>query len=216
VTSNIETILPDSISIYKNLLAFDLAVGEWMEGDRIDKLLIYCIDTVEASALPALAEQFDVLGYKGWALCNTEQDRRNLIKKAIELHRYKGTVWAIRESLKSIGFTDVTVEEGVNGHWARFRVTLNNQNVPITDASFSNVIFMINEYKNTRSVLDAVIMKLFVSDSIQIEDGLADVLEEIKGTDNIIFNGALFHDGTALHDGTWNRTGEADVVTITP
>jgi phage tail P2-like protein len=51
------------------------------------------------------------LGYKGWKLANTEDDKRSLIKKAIELHRYKGTVWAVKEAMKSIGFTDAVLIE---------------------------------------------------------------------------------------------------------
>lgn len=216
MSSKIDTILPDSVAIFPNILSFDLAVKDWLDDVRIDQLFIYNIDTVPVSALQSLAEQFDVLGLKGWALASTEVDKRALIKRAIELHRYKGTVWAIKESLKSIGFDNVTIVEHTGGHWARFTVYLLNQNVPITNNSIGQVMSMIEEYKNARSVLEAIIMTLNVTDDIQLEDGLADVLEEIKAEDDIIMNGALFHDGTALHDGIWDRSGEADVALITP
>jgi P2-related tail formation protein len=44
----------------------------------LQALLVYLVDNVPAAALPILAGQFDVLGYKGLALCQTEQDQRNL------------------------------------------------------------------------------------------------------------------------------------------
>src|SRR5438067_1619782 len=126
--NNRDTILPDSVSIFKNIAAFDLSAKAWFDDLRLEMLLVYIVDQVRSEALPILAAQFDVLGFKGWALCNTDDDRRALIKRAIELHRYKGTPWAIKESLKSIGFTNVRIEEHTPDHWAKFRVYLENEN----------------------------------------------------------------------------------------
>lgn len=54
-------------------------------------LLVYLVDIVDASALPSLAEQFHVQGLEGWLFAANEQEKRELIKQAIELHKYKGT-----------------------------------------------------------------------------------------------------------------------------
>lgn len=62
-------------------------------------LLVYLVDLVGAELLPVLAEQFHVMGDEGWLLANTDDQRRTLIKRAVELHRYKGTVWAVKEAL---------------------------------------------------------------------------------------------------------------------
>ena len=72
--------------------------------DKFDlrKLLIYYIDGVDASALPALAYQFNVLDPE-WNLVTTEQQKRDLIKNALDLHRYRGTPWAIRNVFEMLG-----------------------------------------------------------------------------------------------------------------
>ncbi len=52
-------------------------------------LLVYLVDIVDASALPSLAGQFHVQGLEGWLFAANEQEKRELIKQAIELHKYK-------------------------------------------------------------------------------------------------------------------------------
>lgn len=64
--------------------------------------LVNLFDLVDASALPALGEQFHILGVEGWNLAGTEAARRALLKRAIELHRHKGTPWAVRSWLECL------------------------------------------------------------------------------------------------------------------
>lgn len=75
-------------------------------------LLVYLVDLVDTSALPYLAEQFAVMGDGGWNLAESDDARRALIKGAIELHRYKGTPWSIREVIRRLGFGEVVIQEG--------------------------------------------------------------------------------------------------------
>lgn len=69
----------------------------------LSPLLVYLVDQVSGSALLHLAEQFHVLGHEGWNAATDDMTRRRLIKRAIELHRHKGTPWAVRWALESIG-----------------------------------------------------------------------------------------------------------------
>jgi len=214
--SNVDTILPDSIAIYPHLVAFDMAMKRQVEKIPLQVLLVYLVDNVPAAALPLLAAQFDVLGYKGWRLAQTEQAQRDLIKRAIELHRFKGTPWAVEEALKSIGFTDIELIEHVPFmHWATFRVRITNENIMLTEESITDIIAMINEYKNARSHLVDVQMILQFEDIINLEEDSADVNIEILIEDDITFNGALRYDGTGMYDGTYDHSGDNDVVTIT-
>lgn len=208
-----DTILADSISIFDHLAAFDLAVKKWLDEVDLSFMLVYDVDNVNAAALPYLAEQFDVLGYKGMRLAKTESDQRNLLKRAIELHRYKGTVWSVKEAMKSVGFKDVILEEHVDGHWANFRVILLNENVGITDQTIGELIKMIHEYKNTRSNLVDVRMDFFIEDEIIVEDD-ADVSEDIKNDDDLSLTGSLFYDGEGIYDGSNDHSGDSDIVTI--
>jgi len=47
----------------------------------------------------------DVLGWKGWNIAKTEQERRNLIRTAIKLHKYKGTTISIKMAIAEGWFT---------------------------------------------------------------------------------------------------------------
>src|SRR6266542_3315651 len=122
--TNSNVILADSIAHVPHLAAFDLLVKKRFSELELDRLLVYIIDTVNSDAIPFLARQFDVLGFKGFRLATSETEQREIIKKSIELHRYKGTLWAVREALTAIGFGDAVITEHVEDHWAKFRVTI--------------------------------------------------------------------------------------------
>lgn len=74
----------------------------------LTKLLIYRVDTVEASALPHLVDQFDLEDFVD--ATTPETTVRRLIKQAIELRRYMGTPWAVRRTLEAFG-ADVDLVE---------------------------------------------------------------------------------------------------------
>ena len=195
------------------MAAWDVVFKKRLDNIQLDKLLVYVIDSVDASALPYLAEQFDVLGYKGYRLAGTAADRRELIKRAIELHRYKGTLWAVKEALKSIGFTDVAITEGSAGgfdHWAKFGIELTNENVQINADSFDELTEMVLEYKNARSHLAKVLITLFAAETIDLSEDLAGFEEEIGTDDEISFTGGLLYDGTVDFDGSRDFSGDMD------
>lgn len=214
-----ETILPDSIAIANDVLAFDVAVKQQLATIDPGVLLVYMIDQVNAAALPLLAEQFDVLGFKGMRLAQTEADQRALIKKAIELHRYKGTIYGVKEAMKAVGFANAEIVEHVSGHWANFSVNLLNAGVGITPETIANLIKMINEYKNTRSNLVLVNMNLLLEDELAFSDPFGgvdpdevEITESIETDDNLILSNNLLYDGTADHDGSYDHSGDSDVV----
>lgn len=66
------------------------------------------VDLVPTEFLELLAEKWSVTGYDGWLLA-----KRKLIKRAVELHRYKGTPWAMREIIRQLGFGEVEIIEGL-------------------------------------------------------------------------------------------------------
>jgi phage tail P2-like protein len=116
-------------------------------------LLIYIIDDVDSSALPHLAHQFHI---EGWELAQTEQEKRNLIKKAIELHRYKGTKWAVINALSAAGYeADLKEWFEYQGNPYRFKAYLLNKPIQ-SDKEYQALKAVIDEYKNERSWLDSV------------------------------------------------------------
>ncbi|EKZ9425991.1 phage tail protein I [Salmonella enterica] len=77
-------------------------------------LLVYLIDLTEPTALPWLADQFAITGDNGWSLAESDGAKRALIKNAIEMHRYKGTPWSIRQVIRNLGFGEVELREGTD------------------------------------------------------------------------------------------------------
>lgn len=134
---------------------------------------VYNIDTVPASVLPHLAEQFLVTGYYGWILADTEAKRRALIKNAIELHKKAGTPYAIRLALASVGYPDAIVVENpslrLDGSWlldgtetlsgdssGTFEVILSLSDGKISSVTIALIRGLIDTWKNARSHLIAL------------------------------------------------------------
>lgn len=90
------------------------AINQRISNLDITCLFVYDIDRVPASALPALASQFSLDDEMFWSLATDEATKRNLIKNAIEIHRYKGTPWAVKNLLSLLGFADVQIVEGLS------------------------------------------------------------------------------------------------------
>lgn len=193
-------ILADGIKNVEHLAVFDDMAAQRFGAIDLTPILINILDTVPAAALPYLAEQFDVLGIKGYSLADTEDKKRDLIKKAIELHRYKGTVYAIEESLKTIGINNVDIQENLSvffynasysydgtinygaGSWATFRVVLDiTEFASVTPTVLNAIRALINVYKNVRSHLIDLTFKIafeeimepievFIDNNFDVED----------------------------------------------
>jgi P2-related tail formation protein len=207
-------VMADSISYLPEMEAWYNVIMDELATIDLSKLLVYMVDTVEVVALPFLGSQFDVLGYKGFRLATSDDDKRSIVKRAIELHRYKGTEWAIKEALKSIGFADVVLLRGYD-HWAKFGILLTTENIQMTDSSFADITAMIEEYKRAVCVLAEIRINILVSDVLSINDDQAMVNAEIMNNDKIILSGATKYDGEIEFDASSNFSGEGDVFTMT-
>lgn len=212
--TNKNTTLADSIAHVPHFAGFDALVKQRFSELELDKLLVYLIDTVNKDAIPYLAEQFDVLGYKGFRLAHTEQDQREIIKRSIELHRFKGTLWAVREALIAIGYGDVIITEHVDGHWAKFRVLVDIGTHPINVLEIEDVVKMIEEYKNARSLLvDLTYTISLGEDSIAI-DTVLEVGSDSNDDDTINVGGGFIYNGAELFNGDRNFSQDSDTLTI--
>ncbi|MDI1471939.1 putative phage tail fiber protein [Thermodesulfovibrio sp. N1] len=115
-------------------------------------LLIYIIDHVDSSALPHLAWQFHI---EGWELAETDKEKRTLIKRAIELHRYKGTPWAVKEAIKACGYeADISEWFQYDGQPYMFRVYI--QKPVQSEDTYTKLLRHIYDCKNERSWLDSI------------------------------------------------------------
>jgi len=146
------SLYPNSMAKHDHIKAFDTVTESRLADLATSNMLVYLIDNVVPQALPVLASQFDLLGNKGWILADTEQKQRDLLKNAITLHKTKGTPFAIKNALASIGLQNAQIIEGssftpdyyngvrdFNGavtfgtySWAEFRVLLDVTTVGAT------------------------------------------------------------------------------------
>ena len=149
----IKELTPPSIRELQPLVdAFDASFEELKK--HIIKVLIYPrIDEIEDERLlDLLGWQFHIEGYDQ---TQTIQEKRNLIKHAIELHRHKGTPYAIKKVFQALGL-DATLQEwfDYNGDPYKFKVLV--KSVIQDEATYRRFTELINEYKNVRSWLDAI------------------------------------------------------------
>nr|BDD48302.1 hypothetical protein 7 [bacterium] len=125
------------------------------------RLLVYLVDNVDASALPHLAEQFHILGNEGWLYANTENEKRELIKNAIELHRYKGTKYALRKVLEILNLNGKIREWfEYEGNPYHFIVSLDLRNSGYDSVTEEQLLDLIEETKNVRSVMEKLEINL--------------------------------------------------------
>lgn len=183
-----EKILASALGGKEHLQAWDELFEFRFATVELETLLIMMVDTVPSDALPYLADQFDLLGVNGWNACKTEQDRRNLVKRAIELKRYQGTPFAIRRALQSVGYYDAVILKNPgafyngkfkhdgevtygSGMWASIAVILDiGETKGLTEKENSEAIDLINTYKSARDKLLWIDHKCTLVDTVETNE----------------------------------------------
>ena len=123
-------------------------------------VLVYLVDQVNASALPHLAEQLHLLG-EGWQFARDDDERRKLLKRAVERHRYKGTPWAIRQVLETLALSGQISEWfQYGGQPYHFKINVDLSTHGMDEATFDALVALITEYKNVRSHLEQLSISL--------------------------------------------------------
>jgi len=133
----------------------------------LDKLLLYLVDTAPEVALLPLAEQFHVMGAEGWAVAETDAQQRNLIKNSIALHRTKGTPWAIKQVLVTLGMNGIVSEWfEYDGEPYHFRIDIDLSGRGMGQNDIARLTELVNEYKNARSHLEALTLNVTVRSNV--------------------------------------------------
>jgi phage tail P2-like protein len=145
---------------------FDEICEERFAGLDLNCLLVTIIDNVPSDALPHLAEQYHVTGNEGWLQCRNDDEKRDLIKRAIEVHRYKGTKYALTKIFDMFGI-EGNIHEWfeTNDEPFTFSVDLDFISKGLDYELISKLEDLINEYKNVRSHLSS--MKISMSSKMK-------------------------------------------------
>jgi phage tail P2-like protein len=196
-----DNLVASAISNKPHLTAFDNIFQVRFSELEMQALCVYLVDICPVEVLPLLADQFDVLGYKGWFLTTTEESQRELIKSAIELHRYKGTPYAIKTALESVGFGNCTLVEGDVDSWANFSVVFDLGNYQgLYQDDLAPLYELVSNYKPARCKLVALSFVMNMTEDVQVTDeSLA-----ITGYKPYQYNGAYTHNGDIKYGGSAN------------
>jgi phage tail P2-like protein len=132
-------------------------------------LLVNIIDNVDPSVLPYLAEQFHVTGYEGWRQATNDAERRALLKNAREMHRYKGTEYALELAITSLGlsFTILKWWEYAGSPY-HFKISFDLLDSGITADQQTLLNALVNEYKALRDVLDTMEFNLAIAGDLVV------------------------------------------------
>ncbi len=169
----IKELLPPSIAQSENIKALAEAsdsVFQKLFAEVINAIILPRINEItDETLLDLLAWQFHIEGYE---LASSIEEKRNLIKSAIELHRYKGTKYAIKKVLESLNL-EGKIEEWFqyNGEPYKFKVDLGIQDREITTELRDKLLQLINEYKNERSWLEEIILAYLSTGTINFAFG---------------------------------------------
>ncbi len=110
-------------------------------------------DTCPAALLPWLAWAYSV---DEWDTTWTEAQKRESIKRANIVQRYKGTIGAVREALAALGY-DVQLQEWFSqsppGPEYTYKLILTAEQSGIDDAALAKAISVVEASKNLRSHL---------------------------------------------------------------
>lgn len=132
-------------------------------GVRFEDLDIGVINTLASKApknlLPVLAASFDV-DIDGL----NENEARELIKNAYEIHYYSGTFYSLNKALSAL-YTDAKVKEWFDyaGLPYHFKLELDASKNGVSPQTLKRSDEIINTYKNVRSVYDGASIKATAS-----------------------------------------------------
>ncbi|WP_265822494.1 phage tail protein I [Geovibrio ferrireducens] len=172
-------LLPGSItgdeSMSLIISALDSQISAFVQ--EINRLMIYpSIDTQPHDVLNILAWQFNLTSFDGWNTSMPIEQKREFIKNALELHRYKGTRWAVEKALEIIGHnTELYEWFEYSGEPYHFRVIVDSESAVLTAEELQKLTSYISAFKNIRSHMDTIEVNSVVSSPIYIAAALYDV-----------------------------------------
>lgn len=182
-----------------SLKIFDEICEERFSQLELDVILVSIIDNLPPDALPHLAEQYHVTGNEGWLQCRNDNERRDLIKRSIEVHRYKGTKYALMKIFDMFGIKgDIKEWFETNGKPYTFTVDINFVSKGLDFELIEKLEDLINEYKNVRSHLAS--LHIGMSSNLK---SYKYKMASITGENTTIYP---FQKSLVWDEGNWNET----------
>jgi phage tail P2-like protein len=132
------------------------------------EMLIYArLDELDNQTLDDLAWQWNLNHHEGYSLLTSMEEKRDLIRNAIKLKKYKGTRWSLERigEILNMPITIVewweNVENGMELEPYEFDMFVDSGIRGVTDKFYSDVYNLLNSLKNVRSHLRSI--RAFIS-----------------------------------------------------
>ena len=139
------------------------------------------IDTIPEDKLPLLADNL------GFTLSDIlPVSFRKQLANAIDLHKFKGTRFAVEKVLEVMGLpANLSEWFEYGGNPYRFKVEVSSPSRQITPELRNRLIQLINEYKNERSWLDELILSYLINAVSKSSAGCISETETDAETDKL-------------------------------
>lgn len=123
-------------------------------------------DTCPAALLPWLAWAFSV---DEWDTTWSEQEKRDVIKASVEVHKHKGTIGAIDRALKPLGYLIEVIEwweTSPQGTPYTFSIVMGTGSKSVSEELYEKAERIVLAYKNLRSQLVGLTVKADVRGTV--------------------------------------------------
>ena len=155
--ANFIDLLPASLKENKDIIKFSSIIDNYLANidNIIDKLTIYArLDdgTLEEEYVDALAKTFHLLANESYRFAGTTEQKRELVRNALILHKTKGTKYAVERVCNILDMKEAKLTEWFEDDGEPYTFKINaNAFDGLNEETIRLLYAMIDEFKNIRS-----------------------------------------------------------------
>lgn len=155
--SNFIDLLPASLKENKDIIKFSSIIDNYLSNidNIIDKLTIYARlddNTLEEEYVDALAKTFHLLANESYRFAGTTEQKRELVRNALILHRTKGTKYAVERVCNILDLKEAKLTEWFEDDGEPYTFKINaNAFDGLNQETIRLLYAMVDEFKNVRS-----------------------------------------------------------------
>lgn len=160
-------------------------------------LIYYRIEELDGATIDQLALEWHVDGYDQ---SDSLEIRRRLVRNSFKMHKYKGTVYAVKIGLDSLFGGDARLQEWFeyDGLPYYFKIRIRPLETELTKELLQRALVIVKETKNVRSVLESITVELATSHQVSMGMCYRMGHRMTIGTRNNIFAGFIQKTGILM------------------
>lgn len=153
-------LLPDSLKNNKDVIKFSSIIDDYfLNVDAvISKLNLYkqlFDNTLEERFVDKLAGDLHLLANEGYRFAKNVDEKRELVKNSLILHKTKGTKYSLEKVLEILNLKNSKITEWFESKSNPFTFKIDIKEMTgLDEEKIKLLIYMIHEFKNIRSHID--------------------------------------------------------------